>query len=91
MSGMYHYHMEPTYLTETLGSSALLGFLLDGYPVYGPQENGRTVTNADLDSFHGHFGPTADYPQGIYHYHITAEDPYINGGEFYGRPGTVAP
>jgi hypothetical protein len=88
--GVYHYHVEPTYLTSTLGKSALLGFLLDGFPVYGPVENGRTIGNADLDAFHGHFGPTAEYPQGIYHYHVTNEDPYINGGSFYGMPGTVS-
>jgi hypothetical protein len=90
MSGMYHYHIEPLYLTRTRGSSALIGFLLDGFPVYGPQENGRTITNDDLDEFHGHVGATADYPNGIYHYHVTADAPYINGSGFYGTPGTVS-
>lgn len=86
---IYHYHAEPLYLTTTKGKDALLGFLLDGFPVYGPQENGKTITNTDLDAYHGHFAATADYPNGIYHYHITAEDPYINGDGFYGTPGTV--
>lgn len=89
MTGQYHYHVEPTALTQKYGSSALIGFLLDGFPVYGPVENGKRLTDADLDELHGHFGPTADYPKGIYHYHITAEDPYINGAGFYGVPGTV--
>lgn len=88
-TGQYHYHVEPTALTEKYGSSALIGFLLDGFPVYGPVENGKRLTDTDLDEYHGHFGPTADYPNGIYHYHITAEDPYINGAGFYGTPGTV--
>lgn len=88
-AGDYHYHLEPTYLTTTKGKSVLLGFLLDGYPVYGPEENGKTVTNADLDAYHGHSHSTADYPNGVYHYHITATDPYINGDGFYGVPGTV--
>ncbi|MEZ0485141.1 YHYH protein [Fibrella aquatica] len=87
--GQYHYHVEPTYLTAAKGKEALLGFLLDGFPVYGPKENGKTITNADLDKYHGHTGATADYPNGIYHYHITAEDPYINGSGFYGKSGTV--
>lgn len=86
----YHYHIEPTFLTQANGKSALVGFLADGFPVYGPMENGATVTNAALDSYHGHFGATADYPSGIYHYHITAEDPYINGGAYYGTPGTIS-
>lgn len=87
--GQYHYHVEPTYLTATKGNSVLLGFLLDGFPVYGPMENGNPVTNAMLDSYHGHTGVTADYPTGIYHYHITTADPYLNGSGFYGTAGTV--
>jgi hypothetical protein len=89
MQGSYHYHVEPTYLTTNKGKDALLGFLLDGFPVYGPVENGTTITNAMLDSYHGHTSATADYPNGIYHYHITSTDPYINGSGFYGTPGTV--
>lgn len=87
--GMYHYHIEPTYLTAKYGKNVLLGFLLDGFPVYGPEENGKTITNADLDTYHGHSHATVEYPNGIYHYHITSEDPYLNGGGFFGVPGTV--
>jgi hypothetical protein len=89
-SGQYHYHIEPTYLTDTYGSDAFLGVLADGFPVYGPIENGATITNADLDEYHGHTTATADFPNGIYHYHITPnEDPYINGNGFYGTPGNI--
>lgn len=90
-SGQYHYHVEPLYLTTVKASkSAMIGFLLDGFPVYGPEENGVTVTNAMLDAYHGHTTVTADYPAGIYHYHITDADPYINGSGFYGTAGTVS-
>ena len=89
MTGQYHYHVEPLGITQKNGSSALIGFLLDGFPVYGPIENGKRITNADLDELHGHTGATADYPNGIYHYHVTPEDPYINGAGFHGTPGTV--
>ncbi len=85
----YHYHIEPLWLTQNNGEESLLGFLLDGFPVYGPIENGVTITNADLDDYHGHFGVTTDFPDGTYHYHITAADPYINGDGFYGTPGTI--
>jgi hypothetical protein len=88
--GQYHYHVEPTYLTKKAGKDALLGFLLDGFPVYGPLEGGKTLTNADLDAYHGHFGKTADYPDGIYHYHFTDADPYLNGSGYFGTPGTVS-
>jgi hypothetical protein len=88
--GNYHYHVEPLYLTSTKGSDVLLGFLLDGFPVYGPNENGKAVVSGDLDAYHGHKHATTDFPDGIYHYHITSSDPYINGSGFYGRPGTVS-
>ncbi|MEZ4721187.1 MAG: YHYH protein [Flavobacteriales bacterium] len=86
--GAYHYHIEPIWLTETKGDDALMGVLLDGFPVYGPVENGVRLTNDDLDVYHGHTSATAEFPDGIYHYHITDDLPWINGGEFYGTPGT---
>ncbi|HOX82595.1 MAG TPA: YHYH protein [Chryseolinea sp.] len=89
-TSQYHYHAEPYYLTSIKGKDALLGFLLDGFPVYGPTENGATVLNADLDAYHGHTHITTDFPNGIYHYHVTSNDPYINGSGFYGTPGTVS-
>ena len=87
--GEYHYHVEPTYLTQSQGNNVLLGFLLDGFPVYGPFENGERVVNSILDEYHDHEHVTADYPEGIYHYHITDADPYINGSGYYGTAGTV--
>ncbi len=91
-SGMYHYHVEPLYLTTVKSTkSGLLGFLLDGFPVYGPQEeDGTIVTNAMLDVYHGHTHKTIDFSAGSYHYHFTAEAPYLNGSGFYGTPGTVS-
>ncbi len=44
----------------------------------------------DLDVFNGRFAPTAEYPQGIYAYHVTLEEdgtpafPYILAAQFYG-------
>ena len=90
MQGQYHYHVEPKYLTTVKSTkSSLMGFLLDGFPVYGPEENGAVVTNATLDVYHGHTSATGDYPNGIYHYHFTSVDPYLNGSGFYGTAGTV--
>ncbi|TCC89461.1 YHYH protein [Pedobacter frigiditerrae] len=85
----YHYHVEPIKLTTAKGTDALMGFLLDGFPVYGPKENGATVATASLDAYHGHTGVTADYPAGIYHYHFSTDAPYLNGNGFYGTAGTV--
>jgi hypothetical protein len=86
---VYHYHLEPLYLTANKGKDALMGFLLDGFPVYGPMEDGSAVMNSDLDEFHGHNHATTDYPDGIYHYHVTDAAPYINGDGFKGTPGTA--
>jgi YHYH protein len=88
-TGVYHYHVEPTYLTRA-SRSLMVGVLLDGYPVYGPLENGRVLTSADLDAAHGHTTPTLEFPNGIYHYHTTGDAPYINGTGFAGVPGTVS-
>ena len=89
MTGMYHYHVEPLYLTTVKASkSALMGFLLDGFPVYGPEEEGGAAPTG-LDVYHGHTHATIDYPGGIYHYHFTTAAPYLNGNGFYGTAGTV--
>lgn len=89
--GQYHYHVEPIYLTSIKTSKAgLLGFLLDGFPVYGPEEeDGSLVVSDDLDAYHGHSHATTDYPNGTYHYHFTDDAPYLNGNGFYGVAGTV--
>lgn len=87
--GDYHYHIEPIWLTSTKGDEGLMGVLLDGFPVYGPVEDGKRLTNDDLDQYHGHTSATAEFPNGIYHYHITDDLPWINGGEYYGTPGTM--
>ncbi len=85
-TGVYHYHLEPLWLTRT-DKSALVGVLLDGFPVYGPMEaDGSTPTG--LDSCNGHTHATPDFPNGIYHYHVTATSPYISGC-FKGTPGTA--
>ena len=89
MSGMYHYHVEPLYLTTVKASKlALMGFLLDGFPVYGPKEENNTDPTG-LDVYHGHTHITADYPAGIYHYHFSTAAPYLNGNGFWGTAGTV--
>jgi hypothetical protein len=90
-TSQYHYHVEPLYLTTVKSTkSGLIGFLMDGFPVYGPtEESGKAVANADLDVYHGHTHITVDFPKGTYHYHFTADAPYLNGNGFYGTAGTV--
>lgn len=54
--------------------SPLLGFALDGVPIYGPQDVGG-VPAADLDECGGH--TDAEHP--FYHYHLTSDFPYLPG------------
>lgn len=37
-----------------------------------------TKDNGDLDECNGRFGVTPEYPQGIYHYYITEEFPFVS-------------
>jgi hypothetical protein len=79
----YHYHGIPVCITVNLDvegeHSYMLGVLEDGFPVYANQDlNGDIIGDDALDECSGHFGPTPEFPEGIYHYHLTADDaPYM--------------
>ena len=85
--GAYHYHVEPAWLTRN-DDAALVGVLLDGFPVYGPRDSDGSMPQG-LDICHGHMGATPEFPEGIYHYHTTSEPPYISGC-FRGQPGAAS-
>lgn len=78
-SGAYHYHGVPYCITDAVDTpgqhSRMIGILLDGYPVYGPQDaDGQPPI--DLDVCKGHVGPTPEFPDGIYHYHLLETGTY---------------
>ncbi|MCW5852831.1 MAG: YHYH protein [Anaerolineae bacterium] len=78
--GAYHYHQLPVCMTSDMPGqhSTILGFAFDGYGIYGLQDvGGAAPTN--LDTCNGHFGPTPDHPEGVYHYHATTRFPYLLG------------
>jgi hypothetical protein len=88
--GQYHYHGLPACLSygSEKRHSKLIGWILDGFPIYGPiGEGGEYMRTSDLDQCHGHthkikyLGETAK----LYHYHATAEYPYTIGC-FRGTP-----
>jgi hypothetical protein len=89
MSSEYHYHNLTRCIADPgTGHSNLLGYALDGFGIYGVRgEDGRELTNADLDVCHGHThaiqwdGKTVV----MYHYHATREYPYTLGC-FRGTP-----
>lgn len=78
-NGTYHYHGVPYCITDAVDTpgehSVMIGLLLDGYPVYGPQDLGG-ATPTDLDVCKGHFGPTPEFPDGTYHYHLLESGTY---------------
>jgi hypothetical protein len=79
----YHYHnLSPCLPDSGSGHSALVGYALDGFGIYGLRgENGVELSNADLDVCHGHThaiewdGQTVE----MFHYHATNEYPYTVG------------
>lgn len=54
----------------TQSETAFIGYAKDGYPIYASKEQDGTLPT-DLDECQGHFGVTADYPDGVYHYHVS--------------------
>ena len=85
VSGMYHYHNVSTCLPDTVtsdGHSTLVGYLLDGFGIYGRRgEGGKILTSADLDECHGHTHEIEWNGKRVvlYHYHATWDFPYTAG------------
>jgi hypothetical protein len=83
--GVYHYHWITTCLDDTReadGSSAIVGYALDGFAItghYGP--GGKIMTDADLDACHGTVSTITwdGKERRIYHYVATWEYPYTIG------------
>jgi YHYH protein len=77
--GRYHYHGYSPCISGT--NSGLVGYIFDGFGIYNLVENGRELTNADLDECHGHKHRIEwdGKPTEMYHYHFTQEYPYSVG------------
>lgn len=84
-NGYYHWHFGAEAINQVLSNNgitevsctaisqsatALIGFAKDGYPIYSYQDASGTPT--DLDACQGHTGVTTEFPDGIYHYHVSA-------------------
>ncbi len=59
-------------IKKTQSSTALIAYARDGYPIYSGNDQGDVVPT-DLDDCNGHTHATADYPDGVYHYHASTE------------------
>ncbi len=77
----YHYHGVPICITDAVDTpgehSVIIGYLFDGYPIYGPQDvDGEEPT--DLDACMGHVGDTPEFAEATYHYHVSSTANYIS-------------
>jgi hypothetical protein len=83
----YHYHYPSQNLQDHIhrhesGHSALMGYMLDGFGIYGPYgEDGELLWSKDLDECHGHTHPVLwdGVLINLYHYHWTNDFPYNIG------------
>jgi len=96
-SKQYHYHGYSWKCFPDQGKegehSPLFGYAIDGFGIYGPRgENGKYLTNQDLDECHGIVDRI--YWDGewrlMYHYVLNDEFPY-GPGCFRGIPETLLP
>lgn len=89
----YHYHYPTQDLQDHIhvhqsGHSALMGYMLDGFGIYGPRgEDGELIWSEELDECHGHTHPVVwdGVMVDLYHYHWTYDFPY-NIGCYKGTP-----
>lgn len=89
--GLYHYHFNGDFTSDD--DAKLIGWLRDGFPIYGRQDTNGTYPS-DLDTNGGHIGITVEYPNGIYHYHCSNVNYMASGfyvlksGSYNGTKGT---
>jgi hypothetical protein len=89
--GLYHYHFNGDF--TSLNDAKLIGWLRDGFPIYGRKDT-TGVVPANLDANGGHVGPTQNYPNGIYHYHcsnaayMSSRFYILKAGSYHGTKGT---
>lgn len=87
-TGHYHYHGNPACLTGVKEKARLVGYALDGFGIFTAyDQDGRELTNTDLDECHGRMGKVQWDGREVemYHYVLTREYPYTLGC-FRGRP-----
>jgi hypothetical protein len=84
-TGTYHYHSLSNCVpdeVDSTGHSKLMGYALDGFGIYGRHgEDGKILTDADLDACHGHTHAIMWDGKMVvmYHYHATWDFPYTVG------------
>jgi YHYH protein len=92
--GLYHYHFNGDFTSKD--DAKLIGWLRDGFPIYGRKCSSTGAYAAGLDSNGGHTTTTTEYPTAIYHYHCSNVS-YMNSvfyilkaGSYNGTKGTFS-
>lgn len=65
----WEFDTPPDELVSNRGNGRIIGVHGDGAPIYGKYAN--SDDQDDLDENGGKYGPTQDFPEGIYHYVVT--------------------
>jgi hypothetical protein len=88
----YHYHFNGNFTSDD--DAKLIGWLRDGFPIYGRKCSSTGAYATGLDTNGGHINATPEYTGGIYHYHCSNVN-YMNSGfyvlksgSYHGTPGT---
>jgi hypothetical protein len=71
-------------------AEGIAGYALDGFGIFGSNEDGASLNSKDLDECHGHVHPIVwnDAPTSMYHYHVTSDAPYTLSC-FRGTPSSI--
>jgi hypothetical protein len=89
---LYHYHFNGDFTSDD--DAKLIGWLRDGFPIYGRKCSSTGTYATGLDANGGHTTTTTQYTSGIYHYHCSNVDYMSSGfyvlksGSYHGTPGT---
>jgi YHYH protein len=90
--GLYHYHFSGDFTSKD--DAKLIGWLRDGFPIYGRKCSSTGTYATGLDTNGGHTTTTTEYPSGIYHYHCSNVNYMSSGfyvlkaGSYHGTKGT---
>lgn len=80
--GEYHYHGPSGCVKAEAENNKLIGYALDGFGIYSMyDDNGKELTNSDLDECHGRVSRISWDGRVVemYHYVLTREYPYTVG------------
>jgi hypothetical protein len=90
--GLYHYHFNGDFTSDD--DVKLIGWLRDGFPIYGRKCSSTGAYATGLDANGGHTTTTTEYSTAIYHYHCSNVNYMSSGfyvlkaGSYHGTKGT---